>query len=1074
MRRFELAPTLFLLLLISGVCVAQSTGAIVGTVKDSSGGVVVGARVTVTNMSTAEHRSVVTDSSGNYTLTTLPIGTYEIAVEKSGYKKSSRSPITLNVDQTARVDSMLSAGDVNETVTVTGATPLIDTERADVGQVIDNQTITELPLDGRNFIQLGTLVPGATEGAPGNTTIVQRQEGQALSVNGMRAEDNNYMLDGLDNNDLNLGLAVLIPSVDAIQEFKVQTANYSAEFGRASGAVVQVATKSGSNQSHGTVYEFLRNQIFDAAAPFSTGVNPLKRNQFGFSLGGPVTIPKLYSGKDRTFFFYGAEWLRLRQGQTNLYTIPTLAQRSGQFASAIYDPFNVVGGQRQQFAGNRIPASRQNPIAVNILNNYFPKPTNDTSTSNYIVTQVSPTNSDKQTLRIDQSISDRDKLFLRLSYNNSVAYSPALPYNGNSLINHPRGIVLGYTRIFSSKIVNDIRIGAQRYRFDYLPDSLGIDYPSKLGLPTYGATADRLQFPSLTISNISTLSGQATLPLNRAENTFQYIDTLNWNLGRHSLLLGGDLRVYQFNNVQPQTLSGAYSFTGAFTGKTGSSYSNGIADFLLGLPASESILNGTGYVGQYVRNKRVELFLQDDFHVLPRLTLNLGIRWERDGAWRDIYDRWAYFDANTGQLVYPRTAKIPFTTFPYPYRFEDIRDIKHPQSGVSPRIGFAFRPFDTSDTVIRGAYGLFLGQSIANPVQNAATAPPFFLRQTSTSGSTTPELQFGVFPTVSSNSLLPTNPSFITLDPRNYRNGYIQQWNLGFAKQFFKDYSLKVLYVGSKGTHINRRSETNPAPPATGTIQARRRFPMYGAILMSTADAWTNYNSLQVTAEKNMSHGLRYLAAYTYSKSLDTASEWGGLSNENSIAQNPYDQRAEYGLSSTDMRHRFTLSAVYQLKDFGLHGWERNLFGRWQIASLVTWHTGFPFTITASGDIANIGQYTNSERANQVGNSSVPNRSAKLWFNPNAFANPAAYTFGNVGRNTMEGPGVTKVDFSLMKFFPVYNEQKFQFRAEYFNVLNHPIYGMPNHSVGATTFGTITSAPLIGSRIGQLALKYIF
>jgi hypothetical protein len=1067
----------FLILMSLALCAsaafAQSTASITGTVHDSSGAVVPGARVIATNLGTGAARSTQTGDTGDYVLTNLGLGDYQITVEATNFKRFVRRPIPLSVDQTARVDASLSTGDVTESVTVTGGAPLIESEKSAIAQVIDNKTIVELPLNGRNFIQLGSLIPGATGGAPGNSTITSRQGGFALSVNGQRAEYNNYLLDGLDNNEADIGLAVIIPSIDAIQEFKVQTANYSAEFGRASGAIVQVATKGGSNQFHGTAYDFIRNQIFDATNKFSAQRDPLHRNQFGFSIGGPVWIPKIYNGHNRTFFFFNSEWLRLRQGFTGNYIVPTSAQRSGDFTglATIYDPLNVVGGKRQPFSGNMIPASRLNAISQKILAG-LPLPNNGNPARNYQIRQVAPTNSNQQTIRLDQAITQRDQLFIRLSRSDSTQDTPALPYNGLSILNHPRGFVVGYTRIFSSKIVNDVRIGAQRYRFDDIPDSLGVDYPSQLGLPVYGADSHYLQYPGLSVSNITSISSQSALPLFRAENTFQYADTVTIGAGRHSLAIGGDYRAYQFNNYQPQTLSGAYTFTGVFTGSTGSTYANGIADFLLGYPVTQQILNGTGYASEYIRNRRFNLFVQDDFRATEKLTINAGLRYERDGRWTDHYDRWAYFDQDAGQIVYPLNATMSYTTFPYPYRFEDMRAIKRPSNlGFSPRLGFAYRPFGDNTTVIRGAYGLFQGQPTANPVQNAATAPPFFLRQTITSGSTTPQYAFGSFPSASSNSLLPTIPSFITIDPRVYRNAYIQQWNLGIEKQI-SDFAVKISYVGSKGTHLDMRSEINPAyPPGPGAVQSRRKFPLFGAMTLSNSVAWTNYNALQVSGEKHLSHGLEFLASYTYSKSLDSADGWPGMSNENSIAQDPYNFRAEYGRSSTDLRHRFTLSMVYLVPSFSSSRLVNTVAGGWQLSGLLVLQTGFPFTVLVPSDVANIGQYTTSERAQQIGDPHISNPSANKWFNTAAFALPSAYTFGNQGRNTLDGPGTRSLDMGLMKFFTLYNETKLQFRAEFFNLPNHPNLGLPNNSFGNAALGTISSAD---SRIGQLALKLIF
>lgn len=1069
--------------LAAAVAYSQTTAGIVGSVRDQSGSIMPNVTVTITDTNTNVSRSVTSDAAGDYVATNLGVGEYQISAESPGFKRFVRKPVTLEVSQTARVDIALQPGEVTETITVSGTAPLIESERSSIGNVIDNKTIVDLPLNGRNFIRLGSLAPGTTRGAPGNGTVASRQGGEVLTVNGQRAGYNNYLLDGIDNNETNLGLAVIIPSVDAIQEFRLQTANYSAEFGRAAGAVVNLATRSGGNSVHGAAYEFLRNDVLDARNTFAPSKNPLRQNQFGVSIGGPVVLPSwnfkrpLYDGRNRTFFFANYEGLRLRQGFTSGSVVPTGAQRAGDFSGSatLYDPLRLdAAGARLPFPQNKIPASRINPVSARILGVY-PLPNSNDPARNYIQGLSAPTDGDQWTLRMDHTITTQDQIMLRLSRPNSDIGSPSITYNGTVTQNRPRGGAIAYTRIFSPTIVNDFRFGAQRYEFNLLPEGLGTDFPSQLGLPTFGASASDLHYPAINISNINSPgSAGASLPVLRAENTFQWIDSFSLILGRHSLKFGGDLRIFQFNNSQPQAVSGAYTFSGAFTGRIGSQYANGFGDFLLGLPAQQQILNETGYSPSYIRNKRLNLFIQDDFQVTRKLTLNYGLRWERDGSWTEKYDRWAYFDFTSGQTVYPKTAQIGFTSFPYPFRFDDIRSLKKPSNlAFAPRFGFAFRPFADGTTVIRAAYGVFQGQPTLNPLNNAAlTPPPYLLRQTVTSGSTTPSLTFGVFPGTSASSLLPMNPSFFTLNPNSYRNGYVQQWNFGIERELPLAIALKTSYVGSKGTHLDMRSEGNPAwPPGPGAVQTRRLYPRFGSITNSTSNGFSTYHALQVSAERRFSRGFEFLAGYTYSKSLDLVSEWGGLSNENFLPQNPFNWSQDKGRSSTDLRQRFTLSAIYQTPRVSTNSLLNGVIGNWQLSGLLTLQTGFPFTVLVPGDIPNIGQSTASERANLSGNPRVSSPSPDRWFNTAAFSLPAAYTFGNAGRNILDGPGLRSLDFSLMKLIPITEGQRLQFRAEFFNFPNHPNYGLPNASVGNTAIGTIRSAD---ARVIQFGLKYLF
>jgi hypothetical protein len=454
--------------------------------------------------------------------------------------------------------------------------------------------------------------------------------------------------------------------------------------------------------------------------------------------------------------------------------------------------------------------------------------------------------------------------------------------------------------------------------------------------------------------------------------------------------------------------------------------------------------------------------------------LNLGLRWERDGNWTEKYDRWAYFDFKTGQVVYPKTAQIPFTTFPYPFRFDDIESFKKPSNkAFAPRIGFAVRPFADNSTVVRGAFGVFWGQAIISVISNTvSTPPPYFLRQTLTSGSTTPELRFGIFPGASPDQLLPTNPSFFTHDPSTFTNGYVQQCNLGIERQLPQDLAVKASYVGSRGNHLDLRYEGNPAlPPGPGSIQPRRRYPNIGSITVGDSVGFSTYHSLQLSAEKRFSKGLQFLAGYTWSKSLDTASSWGGLGSENFLPQDPTRVFLDKGRSAFDLRHRFTLSFVYEIPFRPENKLLNGALGGWQATGIVTFQTGFPFTVLVNGDIPNIGAGAGNTRANLVGDPRVDNPTIDRWFNTSAFRQPDPFTYGSAGRNILDGPGRREFDFSLMKVFSFTERHRLQFRAEFFNFFNHPNYGLPNAQVGNTAFGTIRAAD---NREMQFALKYVF
>ncbi len=603
---FTLMPSL--IFACAAIFAQVGTGSIVGLVSDSSSAVIPNAPVTVTNTGTGQQRRAVTGSDGTFSAGNLPVGQYEVAVEMQGFKRFVQKAVTLSVDQTIRVDATLQPGQVSESITVDAAPPLIASEQSSVGQVVDNRTIVELPLNGRNFIRLGSLIPGTTRGAPGDGTLRSRQGGESLTANGMRSSYNNYMLDGIDNNEMQLGGVVLLPSIDALQEFKVQTANYSAEYGRGAGAIVNVVMKSGSNDLHGTVYEFLRNDKLDARNTFAPARNPLRRNQFGFSVGGPVMIPKVYDGRNRTFFFFNYEGLSERRGITSGAIVPTEAQRAGNFVGqpTIYDPLTLdAQGNRTPFAGNLIPAARISGISNNVLKD-MPLPNNNDPARPYLQNFNNPVDANQWHMRADQKITNSDQISLRLSYSNTDDINKAIAYNGQTTQNSPRGAVAAYTRVISPAAVNDFRIGYQRYGFNLLPDGIGQDLVTPLGLPTYGADPSVLRYPAITIRNFSGMGGNPAIPVFRKAHTYQLIDSVSWQLGRHAIKFGGDLRWYQYNNEQPQTASGQYIFNGPFTGVRGGQYANGLPDMLLGFPNQQAILNMTGYHPQYIRNTRIK------------------------------------------------------------------------------------------------------------------------------------------------------------------------------------------------------------------------------------------------------------------------------------------------------------------------------------------------------------------------------------------------------------------------------------------------------------------------------------
>jgi hypothetical protein len=960
-------------------------------------------------------------------------------------------------------------GSVKESVTVEAVSPMVESDRSQVGKVVENQMVVELPLNGRNFLELAQLLPGMTDGAPGNSIVRDRQDGAALTSNGQRAEGNNYMLDGTDNNAALFGVAVVTPSVDAIQEFKVQTSTYSAEYGRAAGAVLNVAIKSGTNQFHGAAFEFLRNDKFDAIQYFSRGKPSLRRNQFGASIGGPIF-------RNKTFFFLNYEGYRDRRAVTNGYTVPSRAQRRGDFSgfAQVYDPLtNDASGARAPFAGNVIPTSRISPISAKLAD-AWPLPNNESDVArSYVQNFNNPLDKDQGNLRIDQQLTAKDQLMGRFSRTRSDDSNPSIAYGGQVLANAHKSGVVGWTRVFSPRVLHESRLGATDYNYQILPEGLGTDFTAQFGLPSYAPRDDMKRFPSISVRNLTSLGGATNVPVIRREVNLQWVEQLTVILGRHTMKMGGDMRWYRANNFQPQYSAGGYSFNGPFTAVRGRQYDNGLPDLLLGLPQSQTILVGESFDLSRLRNNRTSLYIQDDFNVLPKLTLNLGLRWERDGAWREKNDRWAYFDYAAGMLVYPNTNQFAFK-LPYPARFDPNVNMKEPTNkAFAPRIGFAFRPTGNARTVIRAAYGIFYTQPIANVLLNNTFTAPFQLRTTVNSGTTNPEVRFGVFPGLSAASALTANPSAFTSDPYLYGNGYVQQWNVGVERQVMRDMAVRISYVGSKSTHLERRYEGNPAlPPGPGSLDARRRYPIFRALTQQESSSYATYHGLQASAERRFSKGVMFLLSYTWSKSLDDTSTWTGLSGQESqFAQDPSRLFLEKGRSGFDLRQRFTATFIWRIPVKPRNAFVNGALGGWQLSGSFTARTGFPLTAT-TGDTSNAS--TGTARPNLIGKANLdPSvRSLDAWFDKTAFAAPPPYTFGTAGRNILDGPGSKALNSNISKFFRVTERVRLQFRAEMFNATNHPNFGLPNASFANAAFGAIRGAN--SPRQVQFALKVLF
>jgi len=1183
--RFTFFSILFLL--FAGFLWAQKdTGSIAGTVKDPSGAVVSGAKVSVTDVERGQTFNTTTNDEGDYVAGPLHIGRYTVTVEKSGFKKAVSEGVDLDVQQRIVVNVKLEVGRQNEQILVTGTAPLLETETSELGQVVDSKRVANLPLNGRNFAQLALLTAGTAPSEPG----ARDEGGYGFSANGARSLQNNFLLDGVDNNSnlpdlLNETNYVIQPSVEALEEFKVQTNAYSAEFGRGNGAIINATIKSGTNQFHGSVYEFLRNEKLDAKNYFdfpNLPIAPYKQNQFGATFGGPLI-------KNKTFFFADYEGLRIRQAQTLTSFVPTAAQKGGDFSSQLdlTQPQQAIAADgvtmipaldcngQPTYAGeifdtrqtqasplyasglcgvplggydgsgnplNMIAAGTIDPLAA-AVSNLFPLPNVNGNGYNFLSNPVRTENGNNFDVRVDQRFTDNDYSFFRFSYEEQPSLIPG-PFDstngdGGGFFsgderNSYRSVAASWTHLFHPQLINEVRIGYNRVnsqRFQINADKTSeqlLSFPG--GYPGIPDVPGNGGLPQLTFSDVSQIGSPTFLPSHEIQNTYSLLDNITWVHGNHSFKFGTEIRAEEFTIFQPAAPRGTLDFGVQFTdnpaaqGTGGSGY----ASFLLGLSDGGSInnLHNIDY-----HRPVYAFFAQDDWKVKPRLTLNLGLRYELFTTVKERNNQMGTFDLRTDSLIVPKGVNVQLTptlASIIPLHATGTSGLIPPDTNnFAPRIGLAYQA--TDKLVIRSGYGIFYGGSEAGPYSNPSMGfnPPFFTIENfvnpcgqSTANPAVQDCSLAPdIPTVASgfpaNALVdPNTPLLFSLDP-HLVTPYMQQWHLSTQYQLPGDTVFQVTYAGSKGTkqyiYLNgNQAAPDPSPNPPTTQAERRPFPAVdGFIGWFRSAGKSSYNSLQLRAEKRFSHGLSFLASYTWAHALDIAS------NADLGAQNGGDFRyfkdpnAEWGNSDFDVRHRLVLSYLYELPvGHGKSLWgsatgvTNYIVGGWQIGGITSFSKGNWFTILDTNSFSNSdGQSRpdlvgNPFKAGPVAANPDPNcqstisqgglaadrtRTIGSWMNYCAFTDPPFGSFGDVGRNTVEGPGYQIWDFSLFKNFPIRERAKLEFRAEFFNVFNHPNFQFaksgPQNSINTTTWGTPEFGFLTAARDPrqiQFALKLSF
>ncbi len=1106
----------------------QGRGTILGTVTDASGAPVAGAQVKVTNIATNQTFTAETTGEGLYQAPNLAVGEYTVIVEKQGFRRVNRTGLQLQVDQRAQVDIRLEVGQVTESIEVTSEAVLVDTSNTSIGKVVDQKRVAELPLNGRNALALTLLTPSVKSNAgPTSSGFADRGiQLSSISINGGPNAMNGQLLDGGNNIQSYIGEVAINPGVDSVEEFKVQSGGMSAEYGFTAGGVINMVTRSGTNQLHGSVYNFLRNDALDARNTFAVTKPPFRYNQFGASVGGPVI-------KDRTFFFGNWEEYRYRRSQVRIGSFPTVGQKNGNFTDLrnaqgnlipIYDPYSTTGSgtgvSRALFPGNIIPSNLIDPVA-RAINAFYPDPnrtpTDPFTNANNFQTNASEIQSMRQyTLKGDHRWTNANSMFVRYSFFNhktdngaggaTIYPNEVVSKRDDDLKNW--NVVLSDTHVVSPTIVNELRIGATRGYFPFVVRSFGGDWPSKLGLPSI-VPADT--FPAISNGLTGFNTGTAGL---RGSLNWQFLDQVNVVRGKHSMKIGFDLRLLQGHNLQRSAPSGSYAFAAGLTGNplapagTGSSF----ATYMVGAVSSASV---STHVGESQVTHSLSGYFQDDWKVSRKLTVNLGLRYDYQSQAVERNNGASNFDpfcqlpnGLTGCTVFAGVGGQPRT-----WRGEDY-------TNFGPRIGFAYDLFGNTKTVFRGAYGMmYPSQMWRENYSNAAgfaqtntsypqvdpNRPAFMLRQGFPSAPVPPQ----------GSSLGPAAflGQSVAYDESNGDIPRIQQFTISLQQQMWKTWVFEASYAGNLGRGLTAggydmnqldpqylslgqaltQQVPNPyagrVPGALGgaTIsreQSLRPFPYYSGVTVRNPRLGS-YNShlLLLSAEKRMSKGLTFLFSFTGGKiisdSLQTPVNFGPIEQASvtGYQNGKYNRAAERSVDPSDVAKRATISLVYELPfGKGQQGFTNKLIGGWQVNTIGIMQTGIPLLVSGANN-------QRASRPDSTGKSpKLDNPTASRWFDTTAFVNPAPFTFGNLGRviPDVRTPGTVNWDLSFIKNTRITERFNLQFRTEMFNFLNHVNLGAPGTGFSpgpngfnqSGAFGVITSAR--DARTIQMSLKLMF
>jgi hypothetical protein len=1096
----RLAKVAFFSFLAASALEAQGTATILGTVTDPSGASVSGAQVTVVNIATQFTRTVDTNDSGEYVASALPTGAYSVTVAKSGFQKLERSGLELTTAARLQVDLQLSVGNQTQTVSVTASTPLLQSQSAEVSSLVDSRQIVALPLVSRDFSDLVLLTPGAHLGSASNLaeggSPYAMRGGANYSVNGALAAGNSYLVDGIYNRNLWLNTLIMVPVVDAIQEYRVMTSNYTAEYGESAGAVTEVSTKSGTNELHGAVWEFLRNDKLNANNFFTNRTGTprpaFRRNEFGAAVGGPIL-------RNRTFFFGDYQGIRLAQPQTYTSTIPTLAQQqmvmTGNFSAlgaAIYNPYSTVlqNGTRVRvpFANNQIPSALLDPAVVRLFS-LLPRPTSPGATNNYISNPALTQRTDQFDVRLDQNLGASDRLFFRYAYDNSNQVTPGTipspansaipigPYlstgaNGTTTPLVTQSATLGYTKTFNPNTVLQSHFAVIRWKADITPADAAFNTATALGIPGININDRSGGIPAFTFSGFTQLGDNSTFPENSHSATFQLDSSLTRIQGSHTLKFGALFLRHRFNGFSAFPTRGTFDFNGQFTRQIGSTSSqSALADFALGAmdTASRNILNGTFGMRMW----QFAPYLQDSWRATNRLTLDLGFRWEINAPPYDVHDHWANLNVRTGQLL---VAGVNGNN-------RRLRDTDY--NTPAPRVGLAYALTSDRKTILRSGFGISYVDMYAGGAQLYKNLPYYFAQTITTDITAAPAsvlsqgLPIPVQPDITNQAALSTGSPNVW--NTSLRQTEILQWSFGVQRQLMSDMVLNVGYVGTRGERILVNSvNLNQSVPGPGAQGPRRPYysinPNLVNVAYRTNAGDSKYESLQVHLEKRFSRGLTFGASYTYASYLaDTGNPNGG---GNGDIQNHFCIACNWGATPDSYRHVLSVNQVYDLP-FGPHrthlrsGPLGYILGDWTINGIWTAQSGPAFTPLLGTTVSNSAG-GGTQRPDRVASGYLPagQQTIDHWFDTAAFVAPAQFTFGNSGTGILTGPSYFNVDLGLVRHFSIRERFGLDLRGEWFNAFNHANFNSPNASIGTGQAGVISST--FPARIVQLAAKVTF